>query len=207
MENLSEVTAYSNMTSSVFSAQSFCIFSYIWPHLNRSSFYLQRKYTQHWEDTKDHIYFMQTDTPVYDTHKKAGTAASEVNAHTHRPSHTHNHSGNGYFYRSTLMWKTRQRADPCLRAERESTQRVCSDAGIVPFCTHTGTAWQRDLPLVLSNCANWACVPTLLRCNNLSECVKRLFSHPHVHTHNTDKRHHPWGAAMNEHPKVILATV
>uniref|UniRef100_H3DE26 Nebulin n=1 Tax=Tetraodon nigroviridis TaxID=99883 RepID=H3DE26_TETNG len=38
----------------------------------------ERKYTQHWEDTKDHIYFMQTETPVYDTHKKAGTAASEV---------------------------------------------------------------------------------------------------------------------------------
>ncbi|XP_029689943.1 nebulin isoform X7 [Takifugu rubripes] len=38
----------------------------------------ERKYTQRWEDTKDRIYFMQTDTPVYDTHKKAGTAASEV---------------------------------------------------------------------------------------------------------------------------------
>lgn len=26
---------------------------------------------------------MQTDTPVYDTHKKARTAASEVSTHTH----------------------------------------------------------------------------------------------------------------------------
>ncbi|KAG7502438.1 nebulin isoform X4 [Solea senegalensis] len=37
-----------------------------------------RKYTQHHEDTKDQIYFMQTDTPVYDTNKKARIAASEV---------------------------------------------------------------------------------------------------------------------------------
>ncbi|XP_071337112.1 nebulin isoform X4 [Trachinotus anak] len=37
-----------------------------------------RKYTQHYEDMKDQIYFMQTDTPVYDTNKKASVAASEV---------------------------------------------------------------------------------------------------------------------------------
>uniref|UniRef100_A0A665W3G4 Nebulin n=1 Tax=Echeneis naucrates TaxID=173247 RepID=A0A665W3G4_ECHNA len=37
-----------------------------------------RKYTQHYEDMKDQIYFMQTDTPVYDTNKKARIAASEV---------------------------------------------------------------------------------------------------------------------------------
>uniref|UniRef100_A0A3B4XJE7 Nebulin n=1 Tax=Seriola lalandi dorsalis TaxID=1841481 RepID=A0A3B4XJE7_SERLL len=37
-----------------------------------------RKYTQHHEDTKDQIYFMQTDTPVYDSNKKARVAASEV---------------------------------------------------------------------------------------------------------------------------------
>ncbi|KAM6934332.1 nebulin [Xenentodon cancila] len=37
-----------------------------------------RKYTQHHEDTKDQIYFMQTDTPVYDANKKARIAASEV---------------------------------------------------------------------------------------------------------------------------------
>ncbi|XP_040912851.1 nebulin isoform X2 [Toxotes jaculatrix] len=37
-----------------------------------------RKYTQHYEDTKDQIYFMQTNTPVYDTNKKARIAASEV---------------------------------------------------------------------------------------------------------------------------------
>ncbi|XP_058468776.1 nebulin isoform X5 [Solea solea] len=37
-----------------------------------------RKYTQHHEDTKDQIYFMQTDTPVYNTNKKARIAASEV---------------------------------------------------------------------------------------------------------------------------------
>ncbi|XP_051938798.1 nebulin isoform X13 [Hippocampus zosterae] len=37
-----------------------------------------RKYTQKHEDTKDQIYFMQTDTPVYDTHKKAGASASDV---------------------------------------------------------------------------------------------------------------------------------
>ncbi|XP_040003665.1 nebulin [Xiphias gladius] len=37
-----------------------------------------RVYTQHYEDIKDQIYFMQTDTPVYDTNKKACVAASEV---------------------------------------------------------------------------------------------------------------------------------
>ncbi|XP_074551161.1 nebulin [Halichoeres trimaculatus] len=37
-----------------------------------------RKYTQAFEDEKDQIYFMQTDTPVYDTNKKARIAASEV---------------------------------------------------------------------------------------------------------------------------------
>ncbi|KAG7276422.1 hypothetical protein CRUP_007482 [Coryphaenoides rupestris] len=37
-----------------------------------------RRYTQHYEDTKDQIYFMQTDTPVYNTNKKAGTSASSV---------------------------------------------------------------------------------------------------------------------------------
>ncbi|XP_031178277.1 nebulin isoform X38 [Sander lucioperca] len=37
-----------------------------------------KKYTQHYEDTKDQIYFMQTNTPVYDTNKKARIAASEV---------------------------------------------------------------------------------------------------------------------------------
>ncbi|XP_032385349.1 nebulin isoform X47 [Etheostoma spectabile] len=37
-----------------------------------------KKYTQHYEDTKDQIYFMQTNTPVYDANKKARIAASEV---------------------------------------------------------------------------------------------------------------------------------
>uniref|UniRef100_UPI0037E9BF77 nebulin isoform X1 n=1 Tax=Semicossyphus pulcher TaxID=241346 RepID=UPI0037E9BF77 len=37
-----------------------------------------RKYTQAFENEKDQIYFMQTDTPVYDTNKKARIAVSEV---------------------------------------------------------------------------------------------------------------------------------
>nr|XP_033470876.1 nebulin [Epinephelus lanceolatus] len=37
-----------------------------------------RHYTQKYEDEKDQLYFMQTDTPVYDTNKKARIAASEV---------------------------------------------------------------------------------------------------------------------------------
>lgn len=92
MENLSEVTAYSNITSSIFSAQSFCILFLYLLHLHCFSFHLQRKYTQHWEDTKDNIYFMQTDTPVYDTHKKAGTAASEVSEHARAHTHTQSQS-------------------------------------------------------------------------------------------------------------------
>lgn len=47
-------------------------------------FFFQRKYTQHWEDSKDQIYFMQTDTPVYDANKKARIAASEVCTQTHK---------------------------------------------------------------------------------------------------------------------------
>ncbi|XP_059198819.1 nebulin [Centropristis striata] len=38
----------------------------------------QRRYTQKFENEKDQIYYMQTDTPVYDTNKKARIAASEV---------------------------------------------------------------------------------------------------------------------------------
>ena len=41
-------------------------------------FQLQKKYTQQYEDAKDQIYFMQTDTPEYGTRKKAGVAASSV---------------------------------------------------------------------------------------------------------------------------------
>ncbi|XP_059895708.1 nebulin isoform X40 [Gadus macrocephalus] len=37
-----------------------------------------RRYTQDWEAAKDQINFMQTETPVYDTNKKAGTSASSV---------------------------------------------------------------------------------------------------------------------------------
>ncbi|KAM9342293.1 nebulin [Pholidichthys leucotaenia] len=37
-----------------------------------------RRYTQYHEDTKDQIYFMQTETPTYDANKKARIAASEV---------------------------------------------------------------------------------------------------------------------------------
>lgn len=67
-------------------------------------FSLQRKYTQHYENTKDQIYFMQTDTPVYDTNKKARIAASEVSTQsTHARTEV-----SGYFYKSCLMWKTRQ---------------------------------------------------------------------------------------------------
>lgn len=53
-------------------------------HLTASPFSLQRRYTQHYENTKDQIYFMQTDTPVYDTNKKARIAASEVSAQSTR---------------------------------------------------------------------------------------------------------------------------
>lgn len=48
----------------------------------------QRKYTQAYEDMKDQIYFMQTDTPVYNTNKKARIAASEVGAHKYTHAST-----------------------------------------------------------------------------------------------------------------------
>ena len=47
-------------------------------------FFFQRKYAQHYEDTKDQIYFMQTDTPVYEANKKARIAASEVSTQTNQ---------------------------------------------------------------------------------------------------------------------------
>lgn len=39
---------------------------------------LQRKYQQDFENMKDQIYFMQTDTPQYKVNKQAGLAASTV---------------------------------------------------------------------------------------------------------------------------------
>lgn len=39
---------------------------------------LQRKYQESFENMKDQIYFMQTETPEYKTHKQAGVAASKV---------------------------------------------------------------------------------------------------------------------------------
>jgi len=38
----------------------------------------QKKYTADFEDMKDQIYFMQTDTPTYASNKKAREAASTV---------------------------------------------------------------------------------------------------------------------------------
>lgn len=38
----------------------------------------QKKYTAEFEDMKDQIYFMQTDTPTYASNKKAREAASTV---------------------------------------------------------------------------------------------------------------------------------
>lgn len=39
---------------------------------------LQRKYQEDFENMKDQIYFMQTETPEYKMNKKAGVAASKV---------------------------------------------------------------------------------------------------------------------------------
>lgn len=38
----------------------------------------QKKYTADYEDSKDQIYFMQTETPTYASNKNAGHAASSV---------------------------------------------------------------------------------------------------------------------------------
>lgn len=42
---------------------------------------LQKKYQEDFENTKDQIYFMQTETPEYKVNKQAGVAASKVWAH------------------------------------------------------------------------------------------------------------------------------
>ena len=70
-------------------------FCHFFLYLTVDPFSFQRKYTQAFEDIKDQIYYMQTDTPVYDTNKKARIAASEVSTHTraHTQTHTHNHKG------------------------------------------------------------------------------------------------------------------
>lgn len=39
---------------------------------------LQRKYQEEFENLKDQIYFMQTETPEYKVNKQAGVAASKV---------------------------------------------------------------------------------------------------------------------------------
>lgn len=39
---------------------------------------LQRKYQEDFENMKDQIYFMQTETPEYKVNKQAGVAASKV---------------------------------------------------------------------------------------------------------------------------------
>ena len=107
MENLSNVRTW-----------RFLWVMWLWSFycLTVALFSFQRRYTQHYEGIKDQIYFMQTDTPVYDTNKKARIAASEVSVHKHTETKVWE-----YFYRAYLMWKTRQSADLCLRAEREST--------------------------------------------------------------------------------------
>lgn len=98
------------------------------------------------------------------------------------------------------MWKTRQRADPCLRAECDSTH---SDVGRAPFCTHTSAAWLRDLPSVRSNCANWLYADTfsvVTTCLSMRRGFSVTLRPPtRSHTHNTVERHHPCAAAMNEH--------
>lgn len=38
----------------------------------------QRKYQEDYENMKDQIYFMQTETPEYEANKRAGLAASKV---------------------------------------------------------------------------------------------------------------------------------
>lgn len=43
---------------------------------------LQRKYQEDFENMKDQIYFMQTETPEYKVNKQAGTAASKVQGHS-----------------------------------------------------------------------------------------------------------------------------
>lgn len=40
--------------------------------------FLQRKYQEDFENMKDQIYFMQTETPEYKVNKQAGVTASKV---------------------------------------------------------------------------------------------------------------------------------
>lgn len=43
---------------------------------------LQRKYQEDFENMKDQIYFMQTETPEYKVNKQAGVATSKVWGHS-----------------------------------------------------------------------------------------------------------------------------
>ncbi|KAF3843600.1 hypothetical protein F7725_002449 [Dissostichus mawsoni] len=74
MENLSSVSAYFNLMGWIIII--ILVFHLSTSHVDLLSF--QKRYTQDWEDKKDQIYFMQTDTPVYGTNKKSGIASSEI---------------------------------------------------------------------------------------------------------------------------------
>lgn len=153
----------------IFFVHNCCVFSF------------QRRYTQHYEDTKDQIYFMQTETPTYDANKKARIAASEVSAKTRT-----NTKVTQYFYRPYLMWKTRQRVDPCLRAVCESTDSVHSDAGI--HCI-VPTLHDWEIHIWFTVTTHIRSVALLARRNKMQVCVTKLFScsaphsHPHILTH------------------------
>uniref|UniRef100_A0A8C7LQP9 Nebulin n=1 Tax=Oncorhynchus mykiss TaxID=8022 RepID=A0A8C7LQP9_ONCMY len=55
-----------------------CLHQVITRHINICLFSFQKKYTAAYEDIKDQINFMQTETPEYKQNKKAGHAASSI---------------------------------------------------------------------------------------------------------------------------------
>lgn len=63
----------------------------------------------------------------------------EHTKHTHTRTHMHKQIL-GYFYRSYLIWKTRQRGDPCLRAESVSQHSTLTQ-GSFCFTPHGWEIW------------------------------------------------------------------
>lgn len=118
---------------------------------------------------------MQTDTPVYDTNKKARIAVSEVSPHTH----THTHKGIKSIFMCTIScgrhdreltrvseWSVSQRSESTLT-------RLC--------CAHTCTAWLRGLRLLHSHCTNSVRRFTCFQSQHIKLCKEAV--HPHLHTH------------------------
>lgn len=107
-------------------------------YLTVDLFSFQRKYTQQYEDIKDQIYFMQTDTPVYDANKKARIAASEVSPHKHT------HKRYCSIFKATISCGRHDREMTDVSEQSVSQQTESPLTQGRPRYAHTCSAWLGD---------------------------------------------------------------